>query len=57
MYLSEARVNMTITCVLFLEISDVFLSDFGLRISGKEGTTKPACSEFNLNYYNYQCTY
>ncbi len=28
------------------------LSESGLRFSGKEGMTKPACSEFNLNYYN-----
>ncbi len=27
----------------------MFLLESGQRISGKEGTTKPACSEFNLN--------
>ncbi len=35
-------------------ISDVFLSESGLRISGKEGMTKPAHSKFSLNRYNYQ---
>ncbi len=47
----------TYMCFILWRISDMFLSESGLRISGKEGMTKPACSKFSLNHYNYQCTY